>query len=138
MEWMITRTGFHAEFFPHPSRACGGRARHLPPREGKETDCDQRESLEGATPVCSLVRKDNFCFGALLLAAYSSLCENTNTGLSQMGQPRASLFFRFLRLLEGIEHSGGGSLLHFPALHNGLELLAGHGFLVQQELHHLI
>ena len=37
---------------PHPSRTCGRRASHLPHR-GRlgRTDCDRRESLEGATPV---------------------------------------------------------------------------------------
>ena len=40
MEWMITRTGFHAEFFALIRLALAGDARDtFPPREGKETDC---------------------------------------------------------------------------------------------------
>ena len=41
---------------PHPSRACGRRASHLPQR-GRlwETDCDRRESLEGATSADGLL-----------------------------------------------------------------------------------
>ena len=77
MEWMITRTGFHAEFFALIRLVLAGDARDTFP-QGKA-----RKRI--ATPVCSLVRNDNFCFDALLLAAYSSLYGNTNTGLPQMG-----------------------------------------------------
>ena len=58
MEWMITRTGFYTELFcPHPSRACGGRASHLP-RRGRLWNADCHTSDVGHWfAMTSVIRK---------------------------------------------------------------------------------